>query len=166
MKKLLIVMIGVLSACKMEVDTINEPAIKKDIHNVLNDWHQAASDADFDRYFGYFEDDSSIFMGTDATERWTVAEFKPWSKPYFDRGKAWSFSPDERYIYLSDDGKTAWFDETLSTPNLGPSRGTGVLTKSVEGWKISHYNLTVPIPNEIVGTVVEQIDSMLNVTEY
>lgn len=129
---------------------------------VLDDWHLAAAEADFDRYFDHFENEASIFMGTDATERWTVAEFKPWSKPFFDRGRAWSFTGHDRYIYFSQDGKTAWFDEALDTPNLGPCRGTGVLSLTAKGWKITHYNLAVPIPNELVDGVVEDIDSLLN----
>ncbi|MEO1054358.1 MAG: nuclear transport factor 2 family protein [Bacteroidota bacterium] len=132
---------------------------------VLDDWHKAAADADFERYFGHFEDSTSIFMGTDATERWTVAEFKPWSKPYFDRGRAWSFTPKNRFVYFAEDGKTAWFDEELDTPNLGPSRGTGVLRKNGEAWKIAHYNLTVPIPNDLVYKIVPMIDSVLNKTQ-
>ena len=51
-----------------------------------------------------------------------------------------------------------WFDEELDTPNLGPSRGTGVLKKNAGEWKIEHYNLTVPIPNDIVDDVVKQIE--------
>ncbi len=152
-----------LSACTAGVN--NEQAIepsKADIDKVLDGWHAAAASADFQKYFGYFENDSSIFMGTDATERWTVAEFKPWSKPYFDRGRAWSFTPVDRYVYFSDNGKTAWFDETLDTPNLGPSRGTGVLVATENGWKIAHYNLTIPIPNELIDTFTPQIDSVLN----
>ncbi|WP_103666047.1 nuclear transport factor 2 family protein [Gracilimonas amylolytica] len=130
---------------------------------VLDDWHAAAAEGDFERYFAHFESDSSIFMGTDATERWTVAEFKPWSKPYFeDDGVAWTFTPTFRKIYFSDNGMVAWFDEELDTPNLGPSRGTGVLVKNENGWKIAHYNLTIPIPNSIVDDVVEQIESELN----
>ncbi len=158
-----IIMISALlfNACTVSVETGEDPPDENELQTLLDDWHQAASDADFERYFGYFQSDSSIFMGTDATERWTIAEFKPWSKPYFDRGKAWSFTAEERYIYFSKDGKTAWFDEALNTPNLGPSRGTGVLAYTSQGWKIVHYNLTVPIPNEIVSDVVQQIDSVL-----
>ncbi len=153
----LIILILVCSSCaEVTAQDVQE------IHVVLDAWHKAAADAHFEAYFSHFENDSSIFMGTDATERWTVVEFKPWSKPYFDRGKAWSFKAAERYVYFSDEGTIAWFDEVLDTPNLGPSRGTGVLTKTSNGWKISHYNLTVPIPNEIVGNVVEQIDSVLH----
>lgn len=133
-----------------------------EIDQVLDDWHNAAAEADFSRYFNHFESDSSIFMGTDATERWTVAEFKPWSKPFFDRGKAWSFTPENRFIYFSDEGTIAWFDEELKTPNLGPSRGTGVLRKTPQGWRITHYNLTIPIPNDLIDEFVPKIDSVLN----
>ncbi len=101
-------------------------------------------------------------MGTDATERWTVAEFKPWSKPFFDRGRAWSFTGHNRYVFFSDTGTTAWFDEELDTPNLGPCRGTGVMRLTPDGWKIAHYNLSIPIPNEMVDQVVQQVDSLLS----
>ena len=145
-----------VSAC----NPANSPD-SSDVIAVLDDWHLAAAEADFDRYFSHFENEASIFMGTDATERWTVAEFKPWSKPFFDRGRAWSFTGHDRYIYFSEDGLVAWFDEELDTPNLGPCRGTGVLKFSENGWKIAHYNLTVPIPNELVDGVVQDIDSLL-----
>ncbi|MDR9418332.1 nuclear transport factor 2 family protein [Gracilimonas sp.] len=136
------------------------------VNTVLDDWHAAAAEGDFERYFNHFENDSSIFMGTDATERWTIAEFKPWSKPYFeDDGVAWTFTPTFRKIYFSDNGKVAWFDEELDTPNLGPARGSGVLVKNENDWKIAHYNLTIPIPNSIVDDVVQQIENELNKTE-
>jgi ketosteroid isomerase-like protein len=137
---------------------------KKAINTILDDWHLAASEANFERYFMHFTGDSAIFMGTDATERWTVAEFKPWAKPYFNDGKAWDFTPVERHVYLSDNGQTAWFDESLDTPNLGPARGSGVLVKQTEAWKIAHYNLSIPIPNAIMDTVVTQIDEALTDT--
>lgn len=134
---------------------------EQEVNRVLDDWHNAAAEADFERYFSHFTGDSAIFMGTDATERWTVAEFKPWSKPYFDRGDAWNFTPVERHVYVSENGGTAWFDESLDTPNLGPSRGSGVLVRRDNTWKIAHYNLSIPIPNEIVDDVVDQIDAAL-----
>lgn len=136
---------------------------ESEANRVLDDWHDAAAKADFERYFSHFHSDSSIFMGTDATERWTVAEFKPWSKPYFDRGSAWSFEPVERHVYFSANGKISWFDEALDTPNLGPSRGTGLLIKEKGVWKIAHYNLSIPIPNAIVDTVVKQVDEAIQV---
>jgi hypothetical protein len=142
---------------------IEEAPSPEEVISVLDSWHAAAADADFEKYFAYFENENSVFMGTDATERWTVAEFKPWSKPYFDRGKAWSFTGKNRHIYFNDEGTIAWFDEELDTPNLGPSRGTGVMKKVGDNWRIAHYNLTVPIPNELVDGVVQQIDSLARV---
>lgn len=142
--------------------TVDAQTEKKAIADMLDDWHTAAAEADFERYFSHFENDSSIFMGTDATERWKIAGFRPWSKPFFDRGKAWGFSAVERHIYLSSGGKTAWFDERLDTPNLGPCRGTGVLVLHAKGWKIAHYNLSITIPNELVDELIPKIDSVLN----
>lgn len=160
-----ILMTAILTAACQPKAENPEPS-KEEVNTVLDDWHEAAAEGDFERYFNHFENDSSIFMGTDATERWTIAVFKPWSKPYFeDDGVAWTFTPTFRKVYFSDNGKTAWFDEELDTPNLGPSRGTGVLVKNEKGWKIAHYNLTIPIPNSIVDDVVQQIETELNKSE-
>jgi len=158
-KLILFAVFGVLCACAQPDE--NQKPTAAAVDTVLNDWHDAAEDADFDRYFSHFASDSAIFMGTDATERWTVAEFRPWAKPYFDSGDAWNFTPVERHVYISENGNTAWFDESLDTPNLGPSRGTGVLCLKNGDWKIAHYNLTIPIPNAIVDTVVEQVQEAL-----
>lgn len=155
-----IVSIYLFTACANESPDAN--AEKARVHNVMDDWHIAASMAEFDRYFNHFADSSSIFMGTDDTEKWNVNEFKAYSKPYFDRGRAWSFTPVSRSVYFSEDYKTAWFDEKLDTPNLGPSRGTGVLVLKNGDWKIAHYNLTVPIPNDIMNDVKNQIEEALN----
>lgn len=140
----------------------NPEAPRQQINTVLDDWHDAAAQAEFDRYFGHFASDSAIFMGTDATERWTTTEFEDYAKPYFDRGNAWNFTPVERHVYISDEGHTAWFDEKLDTPNLGPARGTGVLVHQDTTWKIAHYNLSIPIPNAIADTVVGQVERALN----
>ncbi len=125
---------------------------------VLDDWHKAAAAADEPRYFGHFTADA-VFMGTDATERWSRDEFRAWAKPFFSRGKAWSFKAVSRHISLSKDGNVAWFDEALDTPNLGPSRGSGVLVKEGNTWKIAHYNLSVPIPNDLMDEVMKRIEA-------
>lgn len=134
---------------------------KQKVSEVLDQWHQAAAKANFEQYFSYFSGDSAIFIGTDATERWTVAEFKEYAKPHFDHGRAWNFTPVERHVYFSNNGATAWFDESLDTPNLGPARGSGVLVKQGTTWKIAHYNLSIPIPNAIADTVVQQVEEAL-----
>lgn len=159
MKYFAIILVMVLGGCAPEPEISEE-----DIHTTLDDWHQAAAAADFEAYFSHFASDSSIFMGTDATERWTVEEFKPWSKPYFDEGRAWDFTPVERHVNFSEMGEVAWFDEELDTPNLGPARGSGVLVRQEGDWKIAHYNLSIPIPNAIADTVVQQVEEALQDT--
>jgi hypothetical protein len=126
------------------------------VATVLDDWHRAASVADESRYFGHFAPDG-VFMGTDATERWTVAEFRTWAKPQFQRKSAWSFKARDRHIDFSPDRKLAWFDEMLDTPNLGVCRGSGVLVLLGGKWKIAQYNLSIPIPNSLAGAIVKQI---------
>lgn len=149
------------AGCRIDVEP-DRNASTESVNRVLDDWHAAAAEADFGRYFDHFAGDSAIFMGTDATERWTVDRFKDFAQPYFDKGEAWNFTPVERNIYFSDHGRTAWFDERLDTPNLGPSRGTGVLVYRDTTWKIAHYNLSIPIPNSIVYDLVEQIEKESN----
>ena len=123
---------------------------------VLDDWHHAASIADESRYFDHFAP-QGVFMGTDATERWTVAEFRAWAQPHFRKKAAWSFHPRDRHIAISPDTRTAWFDEMLDTPNMGACRGSGVLLRIGDSWKIAQYNLSIPIPNALAGAIVKQI---------
>ena len=126
---------------------------KATIHIVLDAWHQAAAKAQFDDYFNAMADES-IFIGTDATENWDKKEFIAFAKPYFDRGKAWSFTPLERHIFISKDGKTAWFDELLNT-QMKICRGSGVLVKEGKTWKIKHYVLSMTVPNDQVDAAIK-----------
>ena len=96
----------------------------------------------------------AVFIGTDATENWQLDEFKAFAKPYFDRGKAWSFSAVERNIYITQTENLAWFDELLNT-QMKICRGSGILKKVNGEWKIAHYVLSIAIPNENVSKVVE-----------
>ena len=54
--------------------------------------------------------------------------------------------------------KVAWFDEALETPNLGPCRGSGVLIATQAGWKIAQYNLSIPVPNDLVDEFKKRIE--------
>ncbi len=127
---------------------------------VLDDWHKAAAAADEERYFGHFTPDA-VFLGTDANERWSRDAFRTWARPFFARGKAWNFRSVSRHISLSQDALTAWFDEALDTPNMGPCRGSGVLVKHGSSWKIAQYNLSVPIPNALLPDFKVRIEAHL-----
>lgn len=128
------------------------PAIAQ-IDQLLNAWHQAAAQANAKAYFGAMSDDA-VYIGTDAGENWTKKQFQAFAQPYFDRGKAWDFKPLQRHIYLSPDGKTAWFDELLDTW-MKICRGSGVLQKEKGQWKIKHYVLSTTVPNELIDSVVK-----------
>ena len=130
---------------------------RADVDRALDDWHAAAAAADERRYFSHF-DEAAIFFGTDPAERWTVAEFRAYAHPHFARGKAWAFRAVRRAVFFAADGRTAWIDEDLDTPNLGPARGTGVLVRPRDRWRIAQYNLSVPIPNGIFKDVKAQIE--------
>ncbi|GLH71639.1 hypothetical protein GETHLI_01410 [Geothrix limicola] len=135
-----------------------QPASERAVAAVLDDWHLAAAQADEGRYFAHLAE-GAVFLGTDPAERWPKAVFQAWAHPIFQRGKAWSFRATRRAITLSKDGRTAWFDEDLDTPNLGPARGSGVLAREKDRWLIQQYNLSVPIPNALMKSVKAQIEA-------
>lgn len=126
---------------------------KADINVIIDKWHTAASEADYKTYFGILADDG-VFIGTDASENWQNEEFRTFSKPYFDRGKAWSFTAIERNIYINESENMAWFDELLDT-RMKICRGSGVLQKEDGKWRIKHYVLSIAIPNDDVNDVIE-----------
>lgn len=131
----------------------NIAAIKKQVTKTVHNWHKAASNANFDAYFNLMTNDA-IFIGTDPSENWTTPEFKKFAKPYFDSGKAWSFSAIDRNIYVHENIGIAWFDELLKT-HMGICRGSGVLSKVDGKWKIHHYVLSMTIPNDNVEEVTQ-----------
>lgn len=124
--------------------------------SALDRFHAAAASADEEAYFGLFAD-GGVFLGTDGEERWTVPQFRAYAHPRFASGKAWSFRAARRELQVH--GDTAWFDEDLDTPNLGPARGSGVLMRDAKGaWKVAQYNLSIPIPNERFADVKRVIE--------
>ena len=135
-----------------EVSENDKKNIKKEVNTVVNNWHLAATEANFDTYFGKM-DSVSVFIGTDASENWDKKQFSAFSKPYFDKGKAWDFKTLERNVYVNTTGDFVWFDELLNTW-MGTCRGSGVLEKTENNWKIKHYVLSVSIPNDAIKAVI------------
>ena len=131
----------------------NTDSDKKKINTTLDSWHKAAANAEFDNYFSYMTS-NGVFIGTDATENWQLEAFKTFSKPFFDKGKAWSFKSLKRNIYFDKSQNTAWFDELLDT-QMKICRGSGVLIKVGNDWKIAHYVLSMTIPNDNTNEVVK-----------
>lgn len=123
------------------------------INVLLDQWHKAAATADEDVFFGSMTADA-VYIGTDASERWLRDEMKTWSAPFFELDTAWSFTPYDRHIAYSEDGKLAWFDELLDTW-MGVCRASGVVVLTTEGWKIKHYHLSIAVPNEAVNDYLD-----------
>ncbi len=151
-----------------ETEACCTPATDEDrvaIASLLDSLNIAAAAADYNTYFSFYSDDA-VFIGTDATENWNKQEFMEWSKPYFDKGKAWSFKSIERNIYFHYTGDISWFDELLDT-QMKICRGSGVVVKNDGVWKIQQYVLSMTIPNSLVDSVVAvksaEEDSLMNV---
>lgn len=123
------------------------------ISEMLDNWHKAAANAKFDDYMNAMTSDA-MYIGTDATENWNKKDFMIFAKPYFDKGKAWSFTPLERNVYIAKDQNVAWFDELLET-QMKICRGSGVLVKVGKKWKIQHYVLSMTIPNDNTNEVIK-----------
>lgn len=139
------------------------------VWRVLDEFHDAASKADGVRYFACFAP-GGVFIGTDASERWTLDEFRAYAEPYFSKGKGWTYVPraGRRHVDFSADGSVAWFDEILDNAKYGECRGTGVMVRvpptgashAAGGpgvWKVAQYSLSVPVPNDLMGDVVKLI---------
>lgn len=150
MKKYVFFILITAISCQNKQNLVLE---KSKINITLDQWHQAAAQANFDNYFGLMTNDA-VFIGTDATENWQNQEFKKFAKPFFEKGKAWSFKSIERHIYFANDGKTAWFDELLST-QMKICRGSGVMKLEQNQWKIAHYVLSMTIPNQNIDAVIQ-----------
>ena len=73
--------------------TLATPALaatpEEDVGAVLDQLHAAASKADGPTYFGLYAADA-VFIGTDATERWSLPQFRAYAEPYFAKGQGWT----------------------------------------------------------------------------
>ena len=128
---------------------------------VLDALHQAASTADGAVYFDLFTP-GATYIGTDVTERWSIAEFRAYAEPYFTRGRGWTYTPRARSLTLAplDCRCVVWFDEALDSQSYGTSRGTGVLVRGADGrWRIALYALTFPIPNALARDMTGRIQT-------
>lgn len=149
--------IAVMLIFCLQISTIMnaQTEAEKEVNMLMNNWHKAAATGDSKVFFGSMAD-NGIYIGTDATERWTKDEMEVWSKKYFDRGSAWDFKTIERQVHISTNGQYAWFNETLNTW-MGVCRGSGILSKEKSGWKIEQYHLSVTIDNNLIESFVKLV---------
>ncbi len=127
--------------------------LEQGIQELIDRWHQAATDADIDAYFNLLAE-NSIFLGTDPAEDWTKDEFYAAVKEAFAEAPAWDFTASDRHLRWIVPGKVIHFYEKLDTW-MGPCRGSGLVEKIKGEWKITFYNLSNTIPNKIVKDYVK-----------
>lgn len=153
MKKLfLLLFVIVFAFSNAQTKGFYENVQKKNVNTVLDKLNVYAANADFKNYFNLYAEEST-FIGTDASEIWNKKEFMDYAKPHFDKGKAWSFKSLKRNITFSKDGKYAWFDELLET-QMKICRGSGVMEKIGNTWKIRQYVLSMTVPNDVSKEVI------------
>lgn len=150
----LLVILG-LSGCAQRAAAGSIEQDQQAVAQVLDQLHRRAADADGDGYFALYRQ-GAVFLGTDRDEYWPLAAFEAYARKRFDSGQGWTYVPTERFIHLN--GDTAWFEERLKHARYGETRGTGVLVREADGWRIAQYNLTLPIPNAIFDDVTARID--------
>ena len=134
---------------------------KQEVNNVLDNLHKYASEANGDEYIKLFNK-NAVFHGTDLTERWTIEEFKEYALKRFESGTGWTYEAIERNIFVNSNNTTAWFDEIIINEKYGKFRGTGVLSKVNNIWKIDQYNLLLPIPNDLLLKYTKEIKNYIN----
>lgn len=136
--------------CQMEPD-----GPQRALEGLISSWHQAATDADEGIYFDLMAP-GSIFIGTDANERWTKEAFMGYAEAAFQKDTAWDFKTVYRHITVAEDHRHAWWDEKLNTW-MGTCMASGVLQKTTAGWKITHYQLSLAVPNDKVEAFQKMI---------
>jgi len=136
----------------------------KEINSLLDSLNVAAAEANLTKYFSYYTEDAT-YNGTDATENWNKQTFMEWAKPYFDAKTTWDFKSVKRNVYFGEHDDIAWFEELLST-QMKICRGSGVVVKKDNQWKIQQYVLSMTIPNsqldKVIATKSAAEDSLLN----
>jgi ketosteroid isomerase-like protein len=159
--KVLLIFLGALimvASCKPASSVVvDRSATEKELNELIDSWHRAAAEAKGEAFFGAMAP-NAVYIGTDASERWTKDQFVSFAKPYFDKGKAWDFKPYDRDLHVTSQGDCAWFSELLTTW-MGVCRGSGVLRKTPTGWKIEQYHLSVTVPNDIIRDFISLVDS-------
>ncbi|WP_321394787.1 nuclear transport factor 2 family protein [Emcibacter sp.] len=156
--KYLLVLTGLLALLCTPAQAFDRVAEERAVAALIDGFHNAADKGAKERYLDYLTGEA-VFMGTDSRERWPYPEFEKYVGDRFRDGKGWSYRSIEKHISFAPDGRTGWFDEITRSEKWGDFRGTGVVLKLGDDWKIAHYSLTFLVPNEVWEKVSEVVKS-------
>jgi hypothetical protein len=122
------------------------------IEQLLNGLHRAAAESDTQDYFARYTEEA-VFLGTDASERWSIAEFKAYAAKPFSEGRGWRYDVVSRHLVPTGNPGIYGFDEVLSNEKLGLCRGSGLVVFDGTRWRVAQYVLSMLIPNAIAASV-------------
>ena len=155
---LLLLALAAIPASAVAQSTPDAPTAEAQVAAVLDQMNAATTAADGPAYFALFTPEAR-FVGTDASEHWTLPQFRAYVEPYFAQGRGWSYPATERTITIApiECRCIAWFEEKLASAHYGETRGSGVMRKTAEGWKIEQYVLSFAIPNDRSDAVLAAV---------
>ena len=145
----------IIAAAVLIAGPVGAQTPEEDVGAVLDRLHATASAADGAAYFDLYTPDAR-FIGTDATERWSLEEFRAYAEPHFSQGRGWTYEATARTVTIApiECGCVAWFDEVLAHASYGVLRGSGALRLTDDGWKVEQYVLSFAVPNDDAEAVV------------
>jgi len=123
-----------------------DAAFVREVNAFVDGWHDDAAHTR-PSYFDKIAP-QGVYIGTDKSEIWTRDQFKAWARPFWERGKAWTFTAQKRNVYHSPDRAYVWFDEQLNT-QMGTCQASGVLRNTGKGFLVEHYQLSLAVPNAL-----------------
>lgn len=122
------------------------------INKTLDTWHKSSGEVKFGPFINSLAADA-VILGADREERWDKNHSDKFSEQYFNPKYAWNYTYQNRSVHFNTDSTTAWFDETFKI-NTKYFRGTGVLSKIDNDWKIQQYNLSMLAPYADVKSAI------------
>ncbi len=126
--------------------------------SMLNDLHRARFEVDGERFLGHFAPDA-ILLGTDRSERMTMALNRAFVRLYWTGDQGPTVTPIEQRVHLSPNRNMAWFEERADRERVGQVRATGVIAEIDGTWKFVHYNLVILVPKEMAEELAVRIDA-------
>lgn len=155
---MLMPMIAALTLFQQTAAPAPPQGAEAEIVAVLDQLNAASSAADGPGYFALFTPDAR-FVGTDASEHWSIPQFRAYAEGPFSQGRGWSYPATERTITIAPIPCRciAWFEEKLTNAAYGETRGSGVMRLTDDGWRIEQYVLSLAVPNDKAEAVVAVI---------
>ena len=122
----------------------------------LERFHRAVTEADLETYIDSWCE-NGVLLGTAADERKDLDALTAFVEPYFARGQGSPRTALERNVFVAGSGKLAWFDEWLDNAQYPDTVATGVLLEIDGHWRLAHFVLAFPVPNEFLEDLLPRI---------